>query len=454
MSKFSNYHWKQSVTDFINLEGFTEPTSIQQKVFTEACKGKSIIASAATGTGKTHAFLIPIMESIDTSKSQIQAIICTPTRELATQIYNRSKLMCKADKQLNIALISGGIEKSRMREKLKNLPHIVIGTPGRIKDMFLNEKTLPLHQAQILVIDEADMTFEYGFLDDVDAFTSKLKADIQIMLFSATIPKALQPFLKKYMQHPIQIHLNDKKNMPKEIQHILIPCHEKSMSEKLFEILPIIQPYICLIFANTRKEVSDIAKSMRDASYDIIEIHGDLTPRERQKSMKLLMQHKTTYIIASDIASRGIDIEGITHVISLGFPSQIDFYIHRAGRTGRANKTGITYALYKEKDDQAIRTLEKKGIHFEHQRVQNNVLQDIMPLHKKKFQKNDELERDIAKILAKKKQVVKPGYKQKRKKAVQNLKQKAKRAIIQKDIKRQQIEKAKSKSLTKRGIEK
>lgn len=451
MSKYTDYNFRETTKTFINLEGFKEPTPIQQAVIPLACKGRNIIGISDTGTGKTHSFLIPIMERVDSSLSVIQAVITAPTRELALQIYNRCEKMSEADPKLRIRLITGGMEKSRMNEQLKVQPHIVVGTPGRIKDLFLQEQTLRVDTADIMVVDEADMTLEFGFLEDVDAIAGKMKKNLQMMSFSATIPVALQQFLKKYMDNPSTVHIQGQSDFHPKIEHVLIPCQEKSYEEKLMELLATFTPYVCLIFANTRTQAASVAGMMRDAGYGIIELHGDLTPRERTKAMKDLVNIQKSYVVATDIAARGIDIEGISHVISLGFPKELDYYIHRSGRTGRAGRDGICYALYKKQDDAMIRSLEVKGVGFKHRNLKNGTWSELEPLHRKKVKKDDPLEKEISKIVSKKKKKVKPGYKVKRKQEVEKLKRKARRQMIQEDIQRQKKERAKQRVMEKRG---
>lgn len=453
MSKYSDYTFRDTTKEFIKLEGFIEPTPIQQAVIPLACKGKDIIGISDTGTGKTHAFLIPIMERMDSSLPYVQAVITAPTRELALQIYNRSLKMAEADKKVSIRLVTGGIEKTRMSEQLKIQPHIVIGTPGRIKDMFLNEQMLRLEKAKLFVVDEADMTLEFGFLEDVDAIACNMNKDLQMMSFSATIPQALRPFLKKYMSNPQTVHIEEQSDFHPKIEHILVPCLEKSYEDKLLDILPSFTPYVCLIFANTRTIAANVASTMRDKGYGVIELHGGLTPRERTKAMKDLVNIQKSYVVATDIAARGIDIEGISHVVSLGFPKELDYYIHRSGRTGRAGHDGICYALYKKHDDAMIRSLETKGIGFHHKSFKHDTWTDLEPLHRKKVKKDDPLEKEISKIVSKKKKKIKPGYKVKRKQEIEKLKRKARRQMIHDDIQKQKKERAKQKNAEKRGEE-
>lgn len=451
MSKYSDYVLRENTKKFINLEGFVAPTLIQQAVIPVACKGRDIIGISDTGTGKTHAFLIPIMEKVDSDNACVQAVITAPTRELAVQIYNRSLKMSEADPKLSIRLVIGGVEKSKMNEQMKTQPHIVIGTPGRIRDLFLNEHTLRVDTASMLIVDEADMTLEFGFLEDVDAIAGKMRKNLQMMSFSATIPQALRPFLKKYMDNPKMIHIEEQSDFHPKIEHVLVPCVPFSYEEKLLEILPSITPYVCLIFANTRALAASVANMMRDRGYGVIELHGDLTPRERTKAMKDLVNIQKSFVVATDIAARGIDIEGISHVISLGFPQELDYYIHRSGRTGRAGNDGICYALYQKQDDAMIRALEVKGIGFHHRSFKNGNWTELDPIHRKKTRRDDPLEQEISKIVAKKKTQVKPGYKVKRKVEVEKLRRKAKRKMIHEDIQRQKKERAKTKSIEKRG---
>lgn len=449
---FNDYNLKDYTYKFIELNHFQEPTMIQAKVIPLALKKKDMIGISQTGTGKTHAFLIPILNDINIEKDQVQAIITAPTRELALQIYTKALDMEKAHKGLRIKLITGGIEKTKMSSQLKRQPHIVIGTPGRMRDLFLDDKSLLLHSAKTLVIDEADMTLEYGFLEDIDQICSRMKK-VQMMSFSATVPEGLRLFLKKYMVHPEIVDIKEDKKFKPRIEHILIPCKHISYEEQLMNLLPTFQPFLCLIFGNTRAICNDVAKRMREAGYGVIELHGDLSSRERRSAMKDLANLKEKYIVASDIAARGMDVDGVSHVVSLGFPKELDFYVHRSGRTGRAGKEGICFALYKQGDEASIKQLQLKGIHFHHQRLVGDERQDLKPIFYKRKREDDPLEKEVSKIVNNKKIKVKPGYKKKRKAQVEQLKRKAKRTMVQTEIKKQAKEKAKARQIAKRGEE-
>lgn len=450
MNKFSDYNFKEQTKKFVEYNKFVNPTAIQKEVIPSAIKGRDIIGISATGTGKTHAFLIPILEKIDFTKNEIQAVISAPTRELAMQLYNRTLDMSKVCPQLRIKLITGGVDKQRMNEQLKRQPHIVIGTPGRMKDMFLEEQTLRLDSAKIFVVDEADMTLEFGFLEDIDAICSRMGNTLQMMSFSATMPEGLKLFLRKYMSNPQMVLIEEDKHFKPQIEHVLVPCKHLSYEDQLLEVLKGFDPYVCLIFANTREACTACAKKMRENGYDVLELHGNLSSRERKNAMRSLMNLNKRYIVASDIAARGIDIEGVSHVVSLGFPKELDFYIHRSGRTGRAGKDGVCYALYTKNDEYVIRQLMTKGIHFEHRSIKNGSWNTLSPLFEKKKKKDDPLEKEIAKRISKKSQKVKPGYKKKRKEEINKLKRKARRAMIQNEIKAQTKERAKAKQRAKR----
>ncbi len=454
MKMFKDFNLKDETYKFIELNKFEKPTLIQEEVIPEVLKKKDIVAISATGTGKTHSFLIPLMEMINPNLEKVQAVITSPTRELAMQIYNNAKLISKANPNIKIKLISGGINKEKMIDSLKVQPHIVIGTPGRIKDLFLSESVLRVDSANIYILDEADMTLEYGFLEDVDAICSRMHDKLQMLAFSATVPLLLKQFLKKYMHNMKLIDLSKNEKVPSKIEHILIPCKHMTYSETILNIKDGFMPYVCLIIANTRDEASKIAKDLRNNDTPVVEIHGGLQQRERKQAMKLLTSLKQTYIVATDIASRGLDIEGITHVISCGFPSELDFYIHRSGRTGRNNREGTCFALYRENDENAIKSLIGRGIKFSHKSFKNGIWKDLKPYGEKRKAKNDKTEIEIAKKLTKKSNIVKPGYKKKRKEEIAKIKRKEKREFIQNQIKTQRKEFFKKQQrLKSRGIE-
>ena len=450
MSNIKKHNFSDKILKFLKVNNFSELTLIQDEVIDLIINKTDTIAVADTGTGKTHAFLIPLLEIVDSNEDRVQAVISAPTRELAKQIYDFAKVMNEVDSNLKIELVVGGLDKERMKERLKTNPHIVIGTPGRLADMFINEAVLRLDQADIMIVDEADMTFEFGFLEDVDKIISRMKKDVQVAVFSATIIKQVNQFLDKYLSNPQTIRIKSSESFSPNIDHTLINARHLKYEEVLKDLLEVINPYVCLIFANTREMVSDTAAYLRSNNYKVLEISGGLSSRARMRALKDLKSHEYTYIVATDIAARGLDIEGITHVISLGLPDDLNFYIHRSGRTGRSERHGTSFIIYNKSDLNSIYALRNQGLSFIFKQVRNKQLLNAKSIFSERKPDYSE-DKEIAKILYRKNQKVKPGYKKKRLKAINKIKNQRRRAMIQESIKEQKIAKNKAKQIAKRG---
>jgi len=411
MSKYTDYEFQPFLQDAISKLGFTEPTPIQREMIPLILKGKSAIGQAHTGTGKTHSFLIPIVQRIRTEKNELQAIITSPTRELASQIYEELSKLIEGT-EIQTKLFIGGTDKQRSIDRLKTQPHIVVGTPGRIKDL-VNENALLVHTAPLLVVDEADLAFDMGFIEDIDAFAGKMPENLEMFVFSATIPERLQPFLKKYMNAPVHINIGDKRPVAEGIVFNLVPVRSKSKKKRLVEVLNGINPYLAIIFTNTRKNADDVANYLAEAGYRVGRIHGDLAPRERTRMMKQVRDLEYQYIVATDLAARGIDIQGVSHVINYELPDDLEFFIHRVGRTARAGLKGTAITLYEPTDEDAIIRIEKMGIPFVHVDVIDGEWSELKERHNRKNRKKTtEDEIDVkAKSLVRKPKKVKPGYK-------------------------------------------
>lgn len=451
MGTFQDFQLQDFCQQVISKLGFRKPTPIQEKVIPLVLKNKDVIGISQTGTGKSHAFLLPIINRIDTSKDCVQAVITAPTRELASQLYNNARVFCEFLPELRVSLIIGGSDRQRAVNKLTVQPHLVIGTPGRIKDLSLEAQALKITTAKTFVVDEADMTMEFGYLEDIDAVAGKMADDLQMLVFSATIDQNLRPFLKKYMKQPVTVEIDGEMATTANVEHILLATRHQDRYKVLKQIMAIIDPYICIIFANKRTEVAALTRQLREDGYKVGEIHGDLEPRERRKMMRQINNNEYQYIVATDIAARGIDIDGVSHVINMEFPAEPDFYIHRAGRSGRGNYTGVCYSMYDSNDEKSIATLERKGIEFKNMQIKNGVFVDMgqREKRKKRIRQQTELERQVQMIIRKPKKV-KPGYKKKRKYKVEQVIRKQKRAMIREDIKRQKKERARQAQIAKR----
>ncbi len=454
MKLFESYQFQPFVKETIQEMNFETPTKIQKEVMPLVYKNRDIIGISQTGTGKTHAFLIPVMDMIDEEEDCVQAVITAPTRELATQIYEHAKVFMKHNENLRVSLMIGGSDKQKAIQKLSTQPHVVIGTPGRIKDLSLNEQALRITTADIFIIDEADMTLEFGYLEDLDAVLGKMKDNLQMMVFSATIPQMLRPFLQKYMKAPKIIEIDEHLTTSRNVSHYLVPTKHRQRYIVLKEIMNIIDPYICIIFCNKRVEAANITKLLREDGFKVGEIHGDLEPRERRQMMRRIKNMDYQYIVATDIAARGIDIDGVSHIINMGFPKELDFYIHRSGRCGRGKYTGECYSMYDTTDQQLVEALERKGITFEMRELKGNqfIASKDRERRKSRVKHQSDLEKQITSMVRKPTKV-KPGYKKKRKREIEKLVRKEKRAIIQQDIRRQKKERAKQAQREKRERE-
>ena len=396
---------------------FEELTQIQEQVIPLALEGKDIIGQSQTGSGKTHAFLIPIFESLKEDVQQVQAVITTPTRELAEQIYIvASHLASFSETPIKIGRYVGGTDKKQTIERLGVQPQIVIGTPGRIKDLAINERALLVHTAKMFVVDEADMTLETGFLTDIDQIAGTMGKDLQMMVFSATIPQALKPFLKKYMTVPTHIHIQPRQQTAVKINHILYPTKHRGRVNIVANLLKTINPYLAIIFVNTKQHATEVSNALTSQGLQVGQIHGDLTPRQRRQMMQRIRNLDFQYIVATDIAARGIDIEGVSHVINYELPQDLEFYIHRVGRTARGNYDGVAITLYDSAEEELLQELEERGIKFNYKELKNGELVTVNARNSRQKREKKENEIDkIAKAKVRKPKKVTPGYKKKMK---------------------------------------
>ncbi|MGM9971849.1 MAG: DEAD/DEAH box helicase, partial [Anaeroplasmataceae bacterium] len=372
-----------------------------------------LLVRSKTGSGKTHAFLIPIFNNLDESKQIVQAVIVSPTKELAMQTYKVAQHIASfSPDTISIKLYSGGSDREREIESLKsNQPQIVVATPGKIKDLAVETNVLKIYTSSYYIVDEVDMALDSGYAEDLDAVAAILK-DSKMMFFSATISEKILPFVKKYLDSPEYININNQDNL--DIKHIWIPLKYRSRNEMLLNLMSVINPYLCIIFANKKNTVIEVANFLRENGYKVGEIHGDLQPRERKRLLSEANALKYQYIVASDLAARGIDIDGVSHIINYEIPKDFEFYVHRSGRTGRMNYTGIVYSFYDELDNVYLDNLSKKGIVPEYKVIKDGELVDFKGRNTRQDRKkpiNDVQKK--AKSFVQKPKKVTPGYKKK-----------------------------------------
>ncbi|UAL46184.1 DEAD/DEAH box helicase [Sutcliffiella horikoshii] len=427
---FEKFNVKPFILEAVKELRFQKPTEVQERMIPSLLNGESAIGQSQTGTGKTHAYLIPILSKIDPSLQEVQAVITAPTRELANQIYQevlKITKFCSGEDMITARCYIGGTDKQRTIDRLKQQPHIVVGTPGRIKDLMV-ENALLVHTARTIVVDEADLMLDMGFIEDIDKVAAAMPKNLQIMVFSATIPEKLKPFLRKYMDNPKYTHVAPKQVTAAKIKHLLIPVKSKSKTKLLHDVLVQYNPYLAIVFTNTKKKADEVADALLEQGLKVGRIHGDLNPRERKKMMKQINDLEYQYVVATDLAARGIDIEGVSHVINYELPSDLDFYIHRVGRTARADYSGNAITLYEPTDENALAQVEKLGIEFTQMDLKNGELVEIGPRNKRQNRKKQINEIDVAaKTAVKKSTKVKPGYKKKHKYEVEQFKKRQRR---------------------------
>ncbi|WP_225048891.1 DEAD/DEAH box helicase [Lacticaseibacillus kribbianus] len=420
MPDFTQFNLKPFLMAGLDAAQIKAPTPIQEQVIPAVLKGQSVIGQSQTGSGKTHAFLLPLLNGIDTTKDAVQVVITAPSRELATQLYTVATALAAANPELRVQNYVGGTDKTRQIDKLKNQqPHVAIGTPGRLLDL-IKDDALVARTAHAFVVDEADMTLDMGFLASVDQIAGVFGADLQMLVFSATIPAKLQPFLKKYMQNPTVIEIKPKTVIADTVENLLVSTKGQDKNELIYKLLTMGEPFLALVFANTQAAADAIHRYLVNQGLKVAKIHGGIKPRERKRIMKEVADLKFQFVVATDLAARGIDIDGVSLVINAEIPNDLEFFIHRVGRTGRKGLPGTAITLYAPGQEAQVAELEHMGIHFTPKSFKNGALVDSYDRNRRAARKPKTEERSLAiRGLAKKEAKKKmPGYKKKIQKAV------------------------------------
>lgn len=427
---FKQYPLKPFLMQALEDLNFHTPTAVQEKVIPLVLKGESIIAQSQTGSGKSHSFLLPLLNKVDETLANVQVVITSPSRELANQLYAVTKRLVQHS-AITVSNFVGGTDKQRQITKLQaNQPHIVIGTPGRILDLMKENHIVPT-SVKALVIDEADMTLDLGFLDDVDNIASQFASDLQMLVFSATIPQKLKPFLKKYLANPVEIIIENEAIVASTVSNKLLSTKGQDPIELLYNVLTIGQPYLAMVFANTKQYVEKITYALRERGLKVAMIHGDVPARSRKQIMRQIQQLEYQFVVASDLAARGIDIEGVSLVVNMEIPKELDFFIHRVGRTGRNGLSGEAVTFYTPEDEQGIIQLEKRGITFTPVTLKNGELQETFDRRRREQrEKTVDTTKDtvISGMVKKAKKSVKPGYKRKLNEQIKQRQRQQKRA--------------------------
>ncbi|WP_370875175.1 DEAD/DEAH box helicase [Metabacillus malikii] len=385
MSDFLQLGISKDINNSLKSYGITKPTKIQELTIPPILQGKEIIAQAQTGTGKTLAFLLPILEKIDVASSEIQALILTPTRELAQQIAKEAKKLIENLDGVNILSIYGGQDVAHQLKKLKGAQHIVVATPGRLLD-HIRRESVDLSTVQTLILDEADQMLHMGFLPEVENIIFETMSTRQTLLFSATMPSEIRKLANKYMNNPETIQVVTKRITVDEINQIVIETTDRRKQETLLYLLEEQKPFLGIIFCRTKIRAKKLYDVLRSNGYEVDELHGDLTQAKREKAMKRFREAKIQLLVATDVAARGLDVEGVTHVFNYDIPHDVESYVHRIGRTGRAGGDGVAYTLVAPKDLDFLRMIEK-GI--KQVLVKKSIIGVSIP-EKEKYSRKDE----------------------------------------------------------------
>lgn len=349
MPGFKGLGVSEVLSDLLKGQGIVKPTPVQEEAIPPLVQGLDVIARAKTGTGKTLAFLLPIMDKIRVEAAYPQALILAPTRELALQITEEARKLARHT-GVKILAVYGGQDVEKQLRKLEGGRHLIIGTPGRLLD-HLRRETLDLGGVKMLVLDEADQMLHMGFLEDVETIITSVPYRRQTMLFSATMPDAIKRLAANYMKEPLDIIIKSGSSIPLEnIRQQVVECSDRNKEEALQALIERDRPYLAIIFCRTKRRVSKLNEALQAAGYDCDELHGDLSQAKREAVMKRFRDAKLQLLVATDVAARGLDVEGVTHVFNYDLPLDADSYIHRIGRTGRAGGKGlaITFASPRE----------------------------------------------------------------------------------------------------------
>jgi len=356
MAAFNEFGLTGPVIRALNEMGFEEATPIQEKAIPVALKGQDLIGQAHTGTGKTAAFGIPLAEFLKVDRDLIQGVVLTPTRELAVQVAEELNRIGQY-KGIRSLPIYGGQDMSRQIRALKNKPHIIVGTPGRIMD-HMRRRTIRLNQVSMVVLDEADEMLNMGFKEDIETILKDIPEDRQTLLFSATMPAPIQVLARRFMKSPEVIRIETRQVTVPTLDQSYIEVEERQKFEVLCRLLDAQSPERTIIFGRTKRRVDELFEGLNKRGYSAEAIHGDMPQSRRDQVMRLFKEGAVEALVATDVAARGLDITGVTHIYNFDIPQDPEGYVHRVGRTGRAGKTGEAITLVTPREIRHLRVIE------------------------------------------------------------------------------------------------
>ncbi len=354
---FSSLHISPELCDILRNQGIHTPTAVQEQTIPPLFRGQGLLVQAQTGTGKTLAFLLPVLQQVKPAVHMEQVLIMAPTRELARQLADVAASLAPA-LGIDVLTLIGGKTIENQLQKLQRHPHMIIGTPGRLLD-HCRRNSLDLNGVGHVIVDEADQMLQAGFLEDVDTLIAMTPKRRQLLFFSATIPDKIKGLAKKHMQTPLVLRILEGTTIALErIEQRIYMIREEHKFAKLCQMIQDMNPYLAVVFCNTKERTAQLAGQLIAAGFSISELHGDMSQGRRTQVLRDFSRAKTQLLVATDIAARGIDIEGITHVFNYDVPHDVDYYIHRIGRTGRAGNEGLAVTFATGADEEWVRRIE------------------------------------------------------------------------------------------------
>lgn len=356
MPTFKDLQLSSALLNRLEALNFSTPTPIQQSAIPVLLQGHDVAGQAETGSGKTAAFGLPMLQSINTAVQQVQALVIVPTRELAIQVRQELKKYATDIEQLKISAFYGGHSFSQERDSLAHPPQILIGTPGRLTD-HLNRRTLDLSNTRQLVLDEADKLLEMGFEEEVDQIVHALPQKRQTILFSATMPDAVKELIKNSLKNP-QFILASPAAIPTKVKLIGVKVEGTDRTAALERLLLQVTVAGTVIFSNTRNATDELTALLQNKGYAAIALHGGMEQKDRDKAMTLFRNGTAQVLVATDVAARGLDMDVVSNIVHYELPIDAAAYLHRSGRTGRAGKSGTVYTLASTRDEKQLRDWE------------------------------------------------------------------------------------------------
>ena len=346
--KFTELHLSENILKAVEKAGFEEPSPIQELTIPLALEGKDVIGQAQTGTGKTAAFGLPTLDKIDTSRHVVQALVIAPTRELAVQ-GQEELFRFGREKGVKVRSVYGGSSIEKQIKALRSGAHIVVGTPGRLLDL-IKRKSLKLDHVETLILDEADEMLNMGFLEDIEAIISRVPENRQTLLFSATMPEAIKRIGVKFMYDPEHVRVAAKELTTDLVDQYYIRVKEQEKFDTMTRLIDVERPELAIVFGRTKRRVDELTRGLKLRGYRAEGIHGDLDQGKRLRVLRDFKNDNIDILVATDVAARGLDISGVTHVYNYDIPQDPESYVHRIGRTGRAGKHGqsVTFVVPNE----------------------------------------------------------------------------------------------------------